>query len=112
MAWPTRSSRLAHYGGILTAGPIFYPVTVPAGKTWLIKDWMVFNGEGSVRSYALWVKVDNVPIIVWHSGNVSASSSVVGQNRSIVAHAGEGIGISISANGSVQFYMSGAKLGP
>jgi hypothetical protein len=107
MTWPVRSRQLGTYLNASAPGSIG---TVPAGKTWLIKDWSFYNAAGSSRTMLLLV-VKGASVIVADSGT-AASANVVGNNqRHLVLAAGDVLQIQFQSAGASHVIISGAQLG-
>lgn len=111
MPWPTRSRRLVAFSSNLAGGTISWLVTVPVSRTYLVKDWRVYNSAATARAFALWAELDGAPYVIGHSGTIGAGLVGGESGRSVVLAAGQRLGISAGTTGTTGLYVSGAVLG-
>jgi len=111
LTWPVRSKQLGLY--VNASAPASTPITigtVPAGKTWLVKDWSFYNAAGTSRQMLLFVK-QGANSVVADSGT-AASGTVTGNNgRHLVLQAGDVLQIQFQQAGASHVTISGAQLG-
>lgn len=112
MTWPVRS-RLLFQEVVATPGAnvVRLSAAVPAGKTWLVKDLVFWNGSGAANSFYLYVKTGATLVVVANFLLVPASSNGSSAGRSITVPAGSFIGWSANVNALVHVTVSGAQLG-
>lgn len=111
MSWPVRSKRFGLYNGTPAANTFTSLGTVPAGKTWLLKEWSFYNGGATTKTATIVVKISGVVTVVDHSAAV-ASGIITGNNtRHFVLNAGDELGFQTSVSQLVHVTASGAQLG-
>lgn len=111
MPWPVRTRLLlAEIRATPGANTPHYSATVPTGKTWLVKDWRLYNaGAGTITTALLVSDGTNVYVLSVQSQASGASNGQVG--TSIALPAGYKVGYQSSANTAIHAYISGAQLG-
>lgn len=111
MSWPVRSKRLAIYHAIPAANVPVFLGTVPAGKTWLVKDWSFFNQGAATRNFYLQVDVGGVKYVVDAALNVATGNPSGNPNRHLVLNAAESLYFQTSQAQLIDVQVSGAQLG-
>jgi hypothetical protein len=111
VSWPVRSRLLAVHSGNLVAGTDLVLATVPAGKTWLIKDMTAYNGTAGSRSFYFGITSAGVRVL-WHgSSGVGAAGVLWSGERHIVLPAGGQVFYVSGGAGAATCQVSGAQLG-
>lgn len=111
MSWPVRSRLLTHRVAATTGGAGVTLATVPTGKTWLLKDWRVYNAGGVTISCFIGMILGSTNGIV--DGIAGIGAGQVGQHTglSFVAPAGAELYVVITSTLTIHLYLSGAQLG-
>lgn len=112
MTWPVRS-RLLFQEVVASPGAnvVRLSSAVPAGKTWLIKDVVFWNGGGGSNNFYLYMKTGSTLIVVLNFIGIGASANGSSAGRSITVPAGYFIGWSANTNALTHVTVSGAQLG-
>lgn len=111
MPWPVRSRLLHASAQNRTGGAVHTLGVVPAGKTWLIKDWRVYNSAAGPQDVNIGLKLG--PTFINCDKLAGIGVGQVGQHTpvNIVLPAGAELYMVNSATGIVQIVVSGAELG-
>lgn len=111
MSWPVRSRLLGRHVASATAGTAYSLGVVPAGKTWLIKDWRIFNPSGAALDINLYLKTGGVSGVIDRITGIPSDG--IGQHTpvNIVAPAGYELTFIVSTTKIISLHVSGAQLG-
>lgn len=111
MTWPVRSRLLGRHVASATAGTVYSLGTVPAGKTWLVKDWRCFNPSGAAIDINLYAKTGGVSGVIDRITAIAGDG--IGQHTpvNIVLPAGYELTFIVSATKTISLHVSGAQLG-
>lgn len=110
MSWPVRSRLLGSFKGSPAAFTFVSLGTVPQGKTWLVKEWSIYNGGSGSRSFYLLIRLAGV---TWVWDRTVLTADTVGGNfgRHLVLPAGYELGFQSGLSGNLDIFVSGAQLG-
>jgi hypothetical protein len=111
MSWPVRSRLLAFYVATPPGGTWVVLGTVPAGKTWLVKQWTAYNGGGGVRDILLGMRQGAVDCIIQKGAAVPSAAVTGTAGLSAVFPAGTQLMFWSSTATPIQLHVSGAELG-
>lgn len=111
MTWPVRSRLLGRYVASATGGSVISLGTVPVGKTWLLKDFRIYNASGTAIDCNLYARRSGVTGVI--DKIVAIPGDGIGQHTptNIVMAAGDELLFAISATKSISLHVSGAQLG-
>lgn len=90
---------------------VHYSAFVPAGKTWLIKDFVFWNGGAAGQNAYLYSVTGAVLTVVANFQGIGNGANGSSAGRSIVVPAGSRMAWSVSANTLIHVTISGAQLG-
>ena len=111
MTWPVRSKLLGQYSATPAANTLITLGTVPAGKTWLVKDVVFHNSGAAARNLFLWATIGGVAYVVLQAPALAAAATSASSGRSIVLPAAGVLQFSSSTAQALIVYVSGAQLG-
>lgn len=110
MTWPVRSKRLGLYNGTPAANTPVALGTVPAGKTWLFKEWSVYAAGASTHTIVIMINVGGTRTVIDRA--VVTSGTTSGQSeRHTVLNAGEVLEFQTTSATAIMVTSSGAQLG-
>lgn len=111
MTWPVRSKLLGRHVASATGGTFYSLGTVPTGKTWIIKDWRIYNAAGGSIDINLYSKRAGVRGVIDRLAAVAGDSINGKTGILVVMAAGDELEFIVSATKVISLHVSGAQLG-
>lgn len=111
MPWPVRSRLLCRNTASLPGGAVTILGTVPAGKTWLVKEIAIWNSTAGSGSCNFGDVIAGSHANAEKISPIAASDFALRVGRNWVLPSGYGLYVVPSATGVWQIHISGAELG-
>jgi hypothetical protein len=111
MSWPVRSRQLAFWSASAAGATFITLGTVPAGKTWLVKDMYLYNDLSVARNFSLVTKQGLVYAHIFFAAAIPSGGVSGFTGRSIVLPQLAQLQMYTPTAGPLQLVLSGAQLG-